>query len=258
MPVQVSAGGVPIRAIARCEPQPHAKRSRIRIDRHRRLPGRPLFRHFRRVRQGGRERYFDPAHAGQSRSGPRAAARIAYGLVPQYLVVDAGSLAPGALESRGSGHRHPRGIAAELPADLGGAASAVIHRKRFEHAGAMELGQRPEVRERRFSPPHHSRARRRGESGRARHQGVPVVPFRSRARPDPDDSPAPDRAHRAIAPDSRRRQRLCGVHGGGGGILFIRAGGPLRGRETRAEAGVRRAALVEAVLSFRGGAVVEG
>ena len=63
VPLQVSAGGVSLRAAGRRKPPPRQARAGVRTARHRRLRRRPLLRRLRRIRQGRRRRHPDPHHA---------------------------------------------------------------------------------------------------------------------------------------------------------------------------------------------------
>ncbi len=63
------------------------RRLGVRARRHRRLRRRPLLRRHRRVRQGDTGRRADPHHDREPRPGGGAAPRAADALVPQHLVV---------------------------------------------------------------------------------------------------------------------------------------------------------------------------
>ena len=83
VPLQVSAGGLPVRDLVDDQPQPQPQRIRVRAARHRRLRRGPLLRRVRRVRQGVARGHPDPDHGPQPRPGGGRAARPADALVPQ-------------------------------------------------------------------------------------------------------------------------------------------------------------------------------
>ena len=87
VPLQVSAGGVPVRRPGRDQPPPRPARVRIRTARHGRVRRGPLLRRVRGVRQGVARRHPDPDHRPQPRPGAGRAARPADALVPQPVVV---------------------------------------------------------------------------------------------------------------------------------------------------------------------------
>ena len=87
VPLQVPAGGLPLRRHRRDEPRPQPAGARVRAARHRRLRRGPLLRRLRRVRQGGARGPADRDHRLQPRPGAGHAARAADALVPQHLVV---------------------------------------------------------------------------------------------------------------------------------------------------------------------------
>ncbi len=114
VPLQVSAGGVPVRATWS---RPTAAAGRGELEYELLDTGvfddEPLLRCVRRVREGGARGHPHPDHACQSRPGGRDAARAADAVVPQHLVVGhgrgpAGRLQPSADVRRG--HRD-RGVA---------------------------------------------------------------------------------------------------------------------------------------------------
>ena len=83
--LQISAGGISLRSARRGKREAHAARSRVRTDRHRRIPREPLFRRVRRIREGDRRRHPDPHHGVEPRARARAAAHSADALVSQSL-----------------------------------------------------------------------------------------------------------------------------------------------------------------------------
>ena len=87
VPLQVSAGGLPVRRPRRDQPRPGPAGVRVRAARHGRVRPGSLLRRVRRVRQGVAGRHPDPDHRPQPRSGAGDAARAADALVPQRVVV---------------------------------------------------------------------------------------------------------------------------------------------------------------------------
>ena len=83
--LQVSPGGVPLRAPGPSEPRARQGRSRVRTARHRCVRGPPLLRRLRRVRQGRCGRHPRPDHRGEPRARDRDAAPAPDALVPQHL-----------------------------------------------------------------------------------------------------------------------------------------------------------------------------
>ena len=102
VPLQVPAGGLPLRRHRGDEPRAQPAGARVRARRHGSLRRGPLLRRVRRVRQGRARGPADPADGGEPRPRARHAARAAHGLVPQHLVV--GRPGCGALRC-GSWHR---------------------------------------------------------------------------------------------------------------------------------------------------------
>ena len=85
--LQVSAGGVPVRASWSTENRRRSRsESRVRADRHRRLRRGPLLGRLRRVRQGGPGGHPDPHHRRQPRARAATLHALAAPLVPQHLV----------------------------------------------------------------------------------------------------------------------------------------------------------------------------
>ena len=87
VPVQVFAGGVPVRLDRRHQSWSRPPRDGIRAARHRRLQRQPVFRRVRGVRQGVARRHPHPAHHYQSRPEARLAAGATDALVPQHVVM---------------------------------------------------------------------------------------------------------------------------------------------------------------------------
>ena len=70
VPLQVSAGGIPVRLAGRREPAPRQRREGVRADRHRRLRRRPLLRRRGRVREGDARGHPGADH-GRRTAAPR-------------------------------------------------------------------------------------------------------------------------------------------------------------------------------------------
>ena len=87
VPLQVSAGGLPVRRPRRDQPPPRPARVRVRTARHRRVRPGSLLRRVRRVCQGIARGHPDPDHRPQPRPRAGRAARPADALVPQPVVL---------------------------------------------------------------------------------------------------------------------------------------------------------------------------
>ena len=144
--VQVSAGGVSVRAAGRGEPpaRTSCSRSSSCVDTGI-FDERPLLRRLRRVRQGDARRHPDRDHRRQSRAGAADAAPAADALVPQYLVVGRRDRRSRCLERRrrrGRRERHldrANGTYGDAMAVLRRRARAAVHRERNQHAAAVRM-----------------------------------------------------------------------------------------------------------------------
>ena len=108
VPLQVPAGGLPVRRPRGDEPPTGPARLRVRAARHGRVRPGSLLRRVRRVREGvagGRPR---PGHRVESRSRAGCAARAADAVVSEHLVVGRGCPPAGAAAGRGRRERRDR------------------------------------------------------------------------------------------------------------------------------------------------------
>ena len=204
-PLQVSAGGIPVRASARREPAAWHGGAGVRADRHRHLRRRPLLRRVRRVRQGLARGHSGRDRRLQSRSGARHAGPAPDDLVPQHLVL--GRLAAPE-PRRGRCGTHPRrgfGVrTAHAPLPTG--RRAAVHRERHEHRASLRLTERDAARQGRLSRIPDRRTARRGPSREARHEGGGLAADRgSRRWRSQDASPLRPRESR------RRATRSAGA-----------------------------------------------
>ena len=92
VPVQVSAGCLPVQRPGRNQPQPGQERARIRVARHRRVRREPLLRRLRRICEGGAGRRAGSNQRLQPRARPGPLAPLADAVVPQHLVAARGRL----------------------------------------------------------------------------------------------------------------------------------------------------------------------
>ena len=87
VPVQVSAGRIPVRAAGERERGARPRPAGVRAPRHRRIRRRPVLRRLRGVRQGLSRRHPRAHHRRESRTRSRASRRAADDLVPQSMVL---------------------------------------------------------------------------------------------------------------------------------------------------------------------------
>src|SRR6266480_1591224 len=87
--LQISAGGISLRAAGRGKSPARTRRAGARVDRYRRLQRRPLLRFVRRICKGLRGRRPDSANGREPRARKGDIASAANTLVSQYLVVGA-------------------------------------------------------------------------------------------------------------------------------------------------------------------------
>ncbi len=254
--VQVPAAGLPVRRTGRAQSRPHARRARVRADRHRHLRRPPLLRRHGRIRQGRRGRPADADHHRQPRPRGRAAARAADGVVPQHVVVVLGRgearTAGASADGRGLGAAGRDAAVRHALRVLRGAAAAAVHRERDQHPPPVRRPRRPGLpqgRDQRFpGAGRHGRDQRR----RRRHQGGSALRDR-RARRRRARDPRPVLAHRA------ERERLCRLrgparHAQGRSRRVLRhdhPGASLRRRSRRHATEPGRPAVEQAVLPLR-------
>ena len=145
--VQVPAAGLPVRRPGRPQSRPHARRTRVRTDRHRHLRRPPLLRRHGRIRQGRRGRPADADHHRQPRPRHRAAARAPDGVVSQHVVVvarrgEARTAGPSA-DRRGLGAAGRDAAVRHALRVLRGPAAAAVHRERDQHPAPVRRPGRP-------------------------------------------------------------------------------------------------------------------
>ncbi len=266
-PLQVSAGGVSVSAARRGEPGASRARPRGRADRHRRARRGPLLRRRGRDREGGRGRHRHRDHGAQPRARSRAAPSRPAALVPQRLGVGRHGareaehharrrlpprrrLGDAAAPERARRHA-PRAVP-PLPA---GGRRAALHRQRDEHAAPLRRARRAAQPAREGRVPPRDRERRDGcrEPGEARDEGVRALPLRGRAageRLARAASRAGRRGH-AVAARCRPEHRRRAPRRGGRVLRRDPSAEGERGGAERPEAGVRRDAVVEAVVPLR-------
>jgi hypothetical protein len=266
VPLQVPAGGLPLRASRDGERQAHQERARVRAARHGGLRRGPLLRRHYRVRQGRRRRHPRPHHRRQPRARGGRARRPADPLVPQHLGLGRGrGQAPPEHVRERCGRGGGRGGASDprtLPADRRGRARTALRRQRDQPSahlrdrGAHALS---EGRDQRLCC---RGARRRGESG---------VRGNQVRRALPPDAPARRVRHAQAQAERRWRglrarpiwPRLRTRHGRAPrrGRRLLQSGcaaHPVRRRARRDAPGLERHALEQAVLPLRRQALARG
>ena len=170
VPLQVPAGGVPVRRPRRDQPAPGPRRVRVRAARHRRLRRGPLLRRVRRVRQGSRPR------TSWSRSASTTAARRRPSCTSCRRSGSAtsgrGTAAPTGRRCSRSPARRRGASSRRVDAELGralpllrGGRAAAVHRERDQHAADLRRPEPQPVRQGRHQQLRRPRPGRGGEPG---------------------------------------------------------------------------------------------
>ncbi len=140
VPLQVPAGGLPVRRPRRDEPPPGEARLRVRAHRHGRVRSGPVLRRVRRVREGVAGGPPRPGHRLEPRSGGGDAPRLADPLVPQPVVMGRRCAPADAPAGRRGPDRRdlglPSGARGAVPR-LRGRGRAALHRERDEQRAAL-------------------------------------------------------------------------------------------------------------------------
>ena len=168
--VQISAGRLSLCAACRRERPPRHERPGVRTARYRGVRRRPLFRRRNHLCEGGARRHPDGNRRDQSRPRSGAAASAAAALVAQYLVVETRRRETDAAAHRRRRDRRDAPAPAGDAAGLRRSARAAVLRERDQRAAALGPGCR-RVFQGRHQRLCRRRRRRRGQSGRVRHQG---------------------------------------------------------------------------------------
>ena len=252
----------PYARAGRGEPPARPAGAGVRAARHRRLRRRPLLRRRRRVRQGGCRRHPDPRSPSSNR-GPDAAAiaRAADALVPQHLVVADGgrasALASAPVARRRRSCSTSRTYGRALAALRAASRRCSSPRTRPTPSGSSAQPNGPRYVKDAFHDYVVDGARDAVNPGATGHQGGGALRARRAGRRHRRrcgcgstiarrDSPAPslgDALRRRSFAHAAARSRRVLRHG--------HPGRPVGRRQERRAAGVRRAALVEAVLPLR-------
>ncbi len=166
VPLQVPAGGLPLRRSDRDQSQTRATRTGVRASRHRGLRRRPLLRRLRRGRQGCARGPADRDHRLQSRPRGGGTAPAADLVVSQHVVVEGRrrQARPGDRGSAG-GPRRPRaphrsvvpGIARGPFPLLRGRGPVALHGQRDEPRAPVRRAERRSVRQGRHQRPRRPR-----------------------------------------------------------------------------------------------------
>ena len=174
VPLQVPAGGLPVRRPPRDEPRPWPRRRGVRAARYRRVRRRPLFRRPGRVREGGSRRPPRRDHRHEPRARVRDPRRPADHLVPEHLVMGRRRAEAAAARREHAFERGHRGVAPgpgrPIPR-LRGLPVAPLHGERDQHRPTVRDSLADPVRQGRHRPVHRRGRTRRGEPGAERDEG---------------------------------------------------------------------------------------
>ena len=223
LPVQVSAGGISVRAAGQGERAALAAGAAVQSAGFGRIHGRPLLRRRGALCQSQPRRNSHPRHCHQSRPGGGAAASAAANVVSQRLVVGrpGGQACPAQhspaqrRELGGPGRSSDAGHLLSVWPPCG---QDAVHGKRKQRTAPVECSVCFPVCQRRFSP---LRGERRGQGGQSRthrDQGRRMACFLDRA------GPVGHRRHDAVACPARRavrqaRDHFCEARSRGHGVL---------------------------------------
>ena len=150
LPLQVPAGGVPVRGPRQDERRPFARGARVRAARHRGLRRGPLLRRRDRAREGVARGHPRPDHRPQPRAGAGDAPPAADAVVPQHLVRRRrrdGPAVPPRHPGRGPARPGRARGAGRAPARVRRLARAPRHRQRDQRRAADGRAQPRAVRE---------------------------------------------------------------------------------------------------------------
>ena len=199
----------------------------------------------------------DPHQRQQPRAGGGADRRAADALVPQHLELGARRPPPirsPAARARSTAARHALGPRRVHPL-LRRRRRVAVHRERDQHRAAVRRPVADALRQGRVPRVRRGRPARRRQPGRHRHEGRRALCTYSRRRRDDHARAAPGfSARRQPARGALRRLRrgVRPAQGGGGRVLRRRAAvRPLCRRPAGGAPGLRRHAVVQAVLPLR-------